>query len=1020
MDFTGERFIPSISGEEIEIEHMQRYRFAMSGVKDKIVLDAACGEGYGSALLAENAKKVYGIDISEEAIENAQKKYSSEYLDFRCASIENIPLEDNSVDCVVSFETIEHVDEALQHRFMKEIKRVLKPDGFLLMSTPNKRVYTDLVSQENSFHVKEFYGQEFFDFLHLYFKEYKIFSQYFEVCSVIENRGDVKASKISSFDEDNAKYYIALCSDTPMDVTLENSVVIPDQNIYANNRSRIVQLQEEEQERNAHIVKLDATIDLLRKDVEIQKASIAGLETERDDLLRTQKTLEYKNRLVQKKYENMSLQKQQNYELCMYYKSLSEAIQNSRSYRLAQKISKALVPMGSRRRTLLKKVYRAFRPVKNEVILEKRALLPKRRSFEKLEAPQFDSVQVSIVIPVYNQFEYTYHCIDSIIKNTVGVNYEIIVADDVSDDRTQKIRKYIQNINVIRNEKNIGFLRNCNNAAKTAKGKYILFLNNDTQVRENWLRPLVDLIEEDEMIGLVGSKLIGADGKLQEAGGVIWKDASGWNYGLGNDPDLPEYNYVKEVDYISGASMMIRKELWQGIGGFDTQYIPAYFEDSDLAFEVRKRGYKVIYQPLSEVIHFEGISNGTDETQGIKHYQVVNRDKFIEKWAMELEKDQFENAEHVFYARDRSMGKRTILVVDHYVPHFDKDAGSRTVFSYLKMFVDMGMNVKFIGDNFCKHEPYTTILEQMGIEVLYGEKYANDGWKKWIDENAQYIDVAMLNRPHIACKYIDYLKEKTHCKIVYFGHDLHCLREMREYEITGNEDFRFSAEEWRVREYELMEKADQVIMVSEEEKRIIKEMFDIDIKVIPIFYFDTFENIPIDYTVKKDLLFVGGFAHRPNIDGLEWFVKEIFPEIQNKFPEIKLHVVGSNPTKEVLNMASQSILVHGYVSDEELKKYYADSRVCVVPLRYGAGIKGKTIEAMYNRIAIVSTTIGIEGLKNIEKIIEGVDTPKEFAAQVIKKYKDASVLKKDSEEYIEYLKQYFSYNQTKELCKEIF
>lgn len=164
----------------------------------------------------------------------------------------------------------------------------------------------------------------------------------------------------------------------------------------------------------------------------------------------------------------------------------------------------------------------------------------------------------------------------------------------------------MQNITVAKTKTNVRFLRNCNNAAKLARGKYILFLNNDTQVLPNWLSSLVELIERKNDIGMVGSKLLYPDGTLQEAGGIIWGDGHAWNYGNGQSPNKSEFNYVKEVDYISGAAIMIRKSLWEEIGGFDELFNPAYCEDSDLAFEVRKHGYKLMYQPLSMVVHFEG------------------------------------------------------------------------------------------------------------------------------------------------------------------------------------------------------------------------------------------------------------------------------------------------------------------------------------------------------------------------------------------------------------------------------
>ena len=141
---------------------------------------------------------------------------------------------------------------------------------------------------------------------------------------------------------------------------------------------------------------------------------------------------------------------------------------------------------------------------------------------------------------------------------------------------------------------------------------------------------------------------------------------------------------------------------------------------SDLAFEVRKAGYRVVYQPLSKVIHFEGVSNGTDVNgTGLKRYQVENSKKLKEKWAEEFKKQSVNTGNpNPFRARERSQKKPVILVVDHYVPTFDKDAGSKTTYQYLKMFVKMGYSVKFLGDNFLHEEPYSTTLQQMGVEIL--------------------------------------------------------------------------------------------------------------------------------------------------------------------------------------------------------------------------------------------------------------------------------------------------------------
>jgi len=614
--------------------------------------------------------------------------------------------------------------------------------------------------------------------------------------------------------------------------------------------------------------------------------------------------------------------------------------------------------------------------------------------YKIIEFKKENNPKVSIIIPVYNQFNYTYNCLKSIADYSGNkIEYEIIIANDCSTDLTIDIEKIVKNISVITTTTNMRFLKNCNNAAKYAKGKYILFLNNDTQVQENWLFPLVELIEKDEKTGAVGSKLVYENGTLQEAGGIFWNDASVWNYGRMADPALPEYNYVKEVDYISGAALMIKKSLWNELGGFDENFAPAYCEDADICFSIRKMGYKVMYQPASVVVHFEGISNGTDVSEGQKKYQVINQKKFYEKWKDVLEKENYPNSENVFLARDRSRNKKTILFVDRYVPMYDKDAGSRTVFQYLKLFVSLGFNIKFIDDTYFKYEHYTTILEQMGVEVLYGPFYAQN-WKMWLETNGKYINFVFLNRLHISVNYIDEIKKRSNAKIIYYGHDLHYLREQREYIITNDKKLLKSIKKWEKIELDLMLKADISFYPSQIEVDEIKNKYSsINVKTIPAYLFDIQPMKERNFNDKKDLMFIGGFQHKPNIDGILWYIKEVFPILNKKRPEIKLYIIGSNTPEEVVKIKHENIIICGYVSDEQLYDYYNKCRLSIVPLRYGAGIKGKVVEAMYNQIPIITTSIGAEGIKNAEQCMFIKDNPVEFAEEIIRVYDDFKILK---------------------------
>ena len=641
----------------------------------------------------------------------------------------------------------------------------------------------------------------------------------------------------------------------------------------------------------------------------------------------------------------------------------------------------------------------------------------------KLNFPYVENPKVSIIIPVYNQIHYTYACLVSILENTEGFDYEIIIADDVSTDATKEIDKFVSGLVIARNESNQGFLKNCNNAAKKARGEYIFFLNNDTTVEKDWLPPLIRLIESDKSIGMVGSKLIYPDGRLQEAGGIIWSDGSGWNYGRCDDPNKPEYNYVRDVDYISGAAIMLSRKLWEEIGGFDERYAPAYCEDSDLAFEVRKRGLRVVYQPLSVVTHFEGVSNGTDVNgTGLKRYQVENNKKLQEKWSEEF-KNQYDNVglPNAFRARERSRGKKVILFVDHYVPTFDKDAGSKTTFQYIKMFIERGYVVKFLPDNFAKSEPYTFILEQMGVEVLYGNEMRTNIFE-WIENNQSNIDIAYLNRPHIATKYIDFIKEKTNIKVIYYGHDLHFLRERREYELTGDVERKNASAYWKSMELDLMRKASISYYPSNVEVDYI-HTFDkkINAKAITAYVFEKFGNIDYNPDIREGVLFVGGFSHPPNADALKYFLDNMWDEI---YAQIKapFYIVGSNATDEIkaLHNEAKGIIFKGFVSEEELKELYEKVRLVVVPLRYGAGVKGKVIEALYYNDPVITTSVGAEGIDNSYNQMLVADEPGDFVEKCVNLYNDKEALKAMSKAADDYVRNKHSIEAVWEIIREDF
>lgn len=601
----------------------------------------------------------------------------------------------------------------------------------------------------------------------------------------------------------------------------------------------------------------------------------------------------------------------------------------------------------------------------------------------ELEFTPVDAPRVSIIIPVYNDYRMTVSCLASVHRYTEGVDYEIIIGDDCSTDLTTSITERMRGVIVSRTPENLRFLRNCNRAASGARGEFLVFLNNDTHVTEGWLDQLLTPFA-DAAVGVTGPKLLFGDGRLQEAGGIIWRDASGWNFGRADDPDKPAYNYRRDVDYVSGACLAIRRSLWVELGGFDEAFVPAYYEDADICFAARAAGYRVVYEPRSVIHHFEGVSNGTDLTAGVKQYQVVNQATFRNKWTDVLEREHFPNAEHVVHARDRSAGQRCVLVIDHYVPHHDRDAGGRSTFMYLKLLVEQGYRVQFMGANFFPHQPYTEALQAMGVEVLVGESIARH-LDRWLAEHAPYIDEVFLHRPHVAEQFLPHLERMDpQPPIGYVGHDLHYLRIEREAALKNDDGLRREAERWRKRELAVMDRVDRVYYFSPVEiEELARQVPAEKLRQIPLYAMQINALPPYAPSHVQDVLFVGGYGHPPNVDAAMWLVEEILPRVHATLPTATLHLVGSNPPDSVRELAGDTVTVHGYVTDEELAALYRRVGAAVVPLRYGAGVKGKVIEAIAAHVPLVTTEVGAEGIPDCEAVMWIENTAEHLAQRLV-------------------------------------
>ncbi|WP_158637950.1 glycosyltransferase [Sphingomonas ginsenosidivorax] len=633
----------------------------------------------------------------------------------------------------------------------------------------------------------------------------------------------------------------------------------------------------------------------------------------------------------------------------------------------------------------------------------------------------------SIIIPVYNNVIDTLLCISSVLEDGTSRSYEIIVADDGSNDATPQIIANLGGVvRYLRQPRNYGFLGNCNEAAKQASGHHIVLLNNDTLVMPIWLDALLDTFDQHENVGLSGSKLISWDGTLQEAGGIYWNDGSAWNFGRGADAHAAEFNYLKDVDYISGAAIALPTAIWRAMCGFDEIYAPAYCEDADIAFRLREAGYRTLLNPASEVLHHEGRSHGRDVNSGIKAYQVKNQETFLERWRSVLERDHYPNAQNVMRARDRSYFKKHVLVIDHYIPQWDQDAGSRSTFMCIKALLNLGYAVTFWPDNLWRDPQYTPRLQQMGVEVIYGGQHQG-GFADFMRSRLGLYDAVFANRPHIAVNYLDIVRKNSAATIIYYGHDLHFKRMMNAQSVGEPVDD-LSIATMRDRELTVCAQADVVLYPDQLEVDIVKDELGGDrvYTALPVYAFDTdkFEEgaraLPmIVRNNRLRLLFVGGFNHTPNQDGILWFVRDVFPIIQKTFGGVHLTIVGSKATEAVLALAGGGIEIAGFVSDDRLAELYAEASLVIAPLRYGGGVKGKVIEAMATGVPLVTTPTGAQGLKDPESLMLVASAADEFAQAVVQALTDRVEATHRARRALEYVRSHYSMDTLRTMFHEL-
>ena len=641
---------------------------------------------------------------------------------------------------------------------------------------------------------------------------------------------------------------------------------------------------------------------------------------------------------------------------------------------------------------------------------------PKVAPFAAFHLTSAAQPQVSIIIPIYAAWAHTLACLRALAEHPPRTPFEVIVVDDASPDESLQFLRQIEGIRVHARTENGGFIAACNDGATLAQGQYLVFLNNDTVPQPGWLEALLATFTQHPDAGLVGAQLVYPDGRLQEAGGVVFADGSAWNYGRRDDPAHCQYNYVRDADYLSGAAIAIPGALFRQLGGFDPRYAPAYYEDTDLAFAVRATGKRVLYQPASVVVHDEGSSAGTDLASGPKAAQVRNRAVFADKWQAALRTQLPAGSIPTPALLHRQ--QRQILIIDALTPQPDRDSGSLRLRNIIQILIEEGAHVLFVPANRSADGDYTRALQAMGVEVWYAP--AMPRWPAWLRVHGPRLHTVMVCRHYVASELFPLLRQfAPQARLIFDTVDLHYLREQRAAQLLHDAAGLRAAEVTRKAELGLIAQAGVSLVVSPVERELLaQELPNAQVQVLSNMHAPA--PVGPGWAQRSGVLFVGGFRHPPNVDAVQWFVADVLPLIRAQRPDIALHCIGADVPDSISALAGVAgVQIHGHVPD--LQPWLEASLVSIAPLRFGAGVKGKINQAMAYGLPVVATPCAVEGMH----LNEGHDVlvagdASDFAQAVLRLHDDATLWHQLAANGRANVAQHFSFDAAKPVLRRLF
>jgi GT2 family glycosyltransferase len=598
---------------------------------------------------------------------------------------------------------------------------------------------------------------------------------------------------------------------------------------------------------------------------------------------------------------------------------------------------------------------------------------------ERLVCPAVENPLVSFIVVLHNRAHLSLLSLESVITSA-NVSYELIVVDNASDDETGLMLDRLQGAKIIRNETNAGFGPACMQAAACATGEYLCFFNNDALLGPTAITAaLANFVNGS--VGAVGGKVLLANGVLQEAGNIIWSDGSTLGYGRGDDPQSPQYDFRRSVDYCSGVFLVTPRRLFAELGGFSSEFAPAYYEDVDYCMTLWQRGFQVIYEPLAVIRHYEYATSGGSEFAQAR--MAEHQKKFLQKWNAELQRHHAPDPSHICAARLAvGFSGSRILYIDDRVPHRTLGAGFPRSNDIVSQLVALGHHVTCSTFTFpLLRDEYSDIPRE--VELFDGLRNR----AALVNDYFPCSDVVWISRPHnlhILLTECMPMPTSRHFKLVYDAEAIFSDRTRQKTGLEGCE-----AETLPFDEFALAKSADTVVVVSESDNLA---MLQSGVRSAHVIGF-RFSPSPTStaFAERRTFLFVGGVhgSDNPNADSIRYFCRAVWPDLHKSTGAS--FIVAGYATDEILGELTSST-VHVLGAQENLQPLYQEARVFVVPTRYAAGLPFKAYEAAAFGVPLVVSDIIARQMKwcdGIEYLV--ADNPDTFTRQCIRLYSDEAL-----------------------------